>query len=651
MTKNENITPSPKSNSLVTIIQQAFEIKKNPLPWTKAFCAGLCAALPSLIGLILGNFQYGLLAGIGGFTYLYVFNEPYAQRAKKLFSVLLSLTFAVGLGTLVAPYPILSAVMIGGIGAIATFIFGTLKIPGPAAVFLVLGFAMTTGMPVDPTLAPFRAGLIFLGGTLSWLIAMVGWFFNPHGPETIAVKRVYRELASLLDSVGTETFNEAREKTVVAMKEANNTLIAGYIPWQSSDFYKRLYLLNEHASIIYLEVLDRSVEKNKKLPAELGESVRALSGFIEPKKKASPTRILQPDQDDEDVDHLFTSIYDADAIMNEPMSKINREIQITRLSVKTLFLGAFDKNSIVFLRAVKYGIILMIAALIAYAFEFNRSYWVPLSCAAVLLGSTIMSTFLRAIQRSVGTIVGVVIASLILSMQPEGFFISMIILLLTFLTELFIVRNYTLATMFITPNALVMAESTTQMHNMPFFATTRIIDIIIGCLIGLLGVLIIGRTSASGLLPHLLAKTIRSQAQFLLMLFSEQGKDFHFEKSRVHIKMHTNLTNLRMVYTTALGERPSNKKALEFLWPVIFSIDQLGYLLDSSVKDLDRPLLSDEKLAQFLYILETLAQTAEHHRPYKTKDVPDIKGYYKIHKEIISLQKAIKVCDKNQVTS
>lgn len=651
MAKNEKINPSPELNSLVTTIKQAFEIKKNPLPWTKAFCAGLCAALPSLIGLILGNFQYGLLAGIGGFTYLYVFNEPYAQRAKKLLSVLLCLTFAVFLGTLVAPYPILSAFMIGGIGAIATFIFGTLKIPGPAAVFLVLGFAMTTGMPIDPSLAPLRAGLIFLGGTLSWLIAMAGWFFNPHGPETTAVKRVYRELASFLDSVGTETFNDAREKTVVAMKEANHTLIAGYISWQSSDFYKRLYLLNEHASSIYLEVLDRSVEKNKKLPSELGESVRALTSSIEANKKSTPDRILQPDQDDEAVDHLFTSVYNADAIMNEPMSKINREIQITKQSVKTVFLGAFDKTSIVFLTAVKYGIILTIAALIAYAFEFNRSYWVPLSCAAVLLGSTIMSTFLRAIQRSVGTIIGVVIASLILSIHPEGFFISMIILLLTFLTELFIVRNYALATMFITPNALVMAESTTQMHNMPFFATTRIIDIIIGCLIGLLGVLLVGRTSASGLLPHLIAKTIRSQAQFLLMLFSEQRKDFHFEKSRVHIKMHTNLTNLRTVYTTALGERPSNKKALEFLWPVIFSIDQLGYLLDSSLKDLDRPILSEEKLAQFLYILETLAQTAEYHRPYVEKDVPDINGFSKIQKEIISLQNAMNVCEKNQYKS
>ncbi len=141
------------------MIKQAFKINKTPLPWTKAISAGICAAIPVLVGLTLGNFQYGLLAGIGSFTYLYVMNEPYAQRAKKLFFVLLGMTLSVGLGTLLA-----SAIMVGVIGTIATFIFGALKIPGPAGIFFILGFLMSTGMPVDPILAPLRAGLVFRRG-------------------------------------------------------------------------------------------------------------------------------------------------------------------------------------------------------------------------------------------------------------------------------------------------------------------------------------------------------------------------------------------------------------------------------------------------------------------------------------------------------
>ena len=107
------------------------------------------------------------------------------------------MTLVTTLGTLAAPYPLAVAILMGIIGAAAIFIFGALKIKGPSAIFFVLVFAMTTGMPVHPELAPLRAGLVFLGGALSWVIAMIGWFFDPHGPETGVVKRVYSELADV----------------------------------------------------------------------------------------------------------------------------------------------------------------------------------------------------------------------------------------------------------------------------------------------------------------------------------------------------------------------------------------------------------------------------------------------------------------------
>jgi uncharacterized membrane protein YccC len=551
------------------------------------------------------------------------------------------MSISVGLGTLLAPTPIASAIMVGLIGAIATFVFGALKIPGPAAIFFVLGFTMTTGMPLDPALAPLRTGLVLLGGILSWIIGMIPWFFKPHGPETIAVKKVYKELASFIDSVGTDHFNDARQKAVFTLQSAEDTLIAGYTSWRSSDLYKRLLLLNGHANTIFLYILEHISEKKVKLPTELGASVRALADSIDHNNMC--TKIRQPEQVDEIIIRLFSKIYDADAIMNEPISKIHREVKFSKPTLKSVFSGAFDKNSMVFLTSVRYGIILMIAAFFAYSFTFNRSYWIPLSCAAVMSGSTIISTFHRAIQRSFGTIIGILIASIILSAKPEGFVIAIIIMLLTFLTELFIVRNYAIAAFFITPNALLLAESTAHLDNVPNFAAARVIDIIIGCFIGLIGTLLIGRKHASSLLPHLMAKTIRSQEQLLLMLFSEHGSRVDFKENRERIKMHTNLINLKIVYTTAIGEIPSNKTALEILWPSIFSIEQLGYLLDACLKLDKRPILADEILSQFLLVFETMAKVAEQKQPLPKKGVPDIPGFSKIKKEINDLQDALQV--------
>ncbi len=143
-----------KDSTFIKTLIQAFEIKKTPLPWNKAILAGVSSAFPALVGLLLGDLQAGLAAGIGGFTYLYMFNEPYAERAKKLFFVMIGLSLSIGLGMLLAPYPFVFSLMAGVLGFLFTFLFGALKIPGPAAIFFVLVFTITSAMPIDPSLAP-----------------------------------------------------------------------------------------------------------------------------------------------------------------------------------------------------------------------------------------------------------------------------------------------------------------------------------------------------------------------------------------------------------------------------------------------------------------------------------------------------------------
>ncbi|MBI0579190.1 FUSC family protein [Neobacillus cucumis] len=630
------------SLKVTSIIRQALKVNKMPFPWLKAFCAGLAASLPIMIGLLLGNFQYGLLAGMGGFTYLYVFNIPYAQRAKKLFFVLLGITFVTFLGTVAAPHPLAAAILMGLIGGIGIFIFGALKIKGPSAIFFVLIFAMTSGMPVQPELAPLRAGLAFLGGALSWVIAMIGWFFHPHAPEQDVVKREYFELASFFDSIGSDHLNAARQRVMTVFKEAEETLTAGYISWRKTDLFQRLYLLHNHANLIFMTVLENIPEEHSNLPPKMGESIRKIAQSLEQNKRGEND--VEQKNMDPSINTIWARIYEADAILQKPITELGPEMELSKQSLKTIFLGAFDKNSFVFISALRFGVVTMIAAIIAYKFGFNRSYWIPLSCVAVMSGATIVSTYHRAVQRGIGTILGILIASLVLSTHPTGYMIAFFVLLLTFITELFIVKNYGLAALFFTPNALLMAESGSQgNHSFSFFASARILDVIIGIVIGILGVLLLGRRSASSRLPHNITKTIRSQAQFLFILFSDQGEGFDAGKSRERSKMRTNLNNLRTMYDTATGEIPVNQKTLAYYWPVIFSIEQLGYLLEKCSLMSKRPVLSDDALAQLFYVFETMANAADRETSPMIKNVPKIVEFPSIEKEIDSLQHAFQL--------
>lgn len=107
--------------------------------------------------------------------------------------------------------------------------------------------------------------------------------------------------------------------------------------------------------------------------------------------------------------------------------------------------------------------------------------------------------------------------------------------------------------------------------------------------------------------------------------------------------MQTNMNNLKILYTTAAGEIPTNQKAVDYYWPVIFSIERLGYLLEECSKVEKRPILSEEKLVQLLYVFEMMAIATERKQSPSIKNVPEIESFPAIQNEIIFLQKSLQM--------
>ena len=305
-----------------SMVRQAFKLNKTPFPWEKAVSAAICGGLPVLIGLLLNQIRFGLLGAIGGFTYLYVFNEPYAQRVKKMFFIAIGITLSVGLGTLVAPYPVLIILIVGLIGAITTFIFGVLKIPGPAAVFFVLSFTMTTGININQSEIPIFIGVVFASSIFSWLISMIGYFFNPHGPELKKFKGLYLALAEFAEAVGSEDISNIRNRTVNALKESEEILAIGYNPWKVSFLFNRLFLLNQHANKIFLEMLELHSNSKNKLPQELVNMIRKLAMGINLKDEETIKIEKSTEELDKRFHKLLEIIYYIESIMNIPLKYI-----------------------------------------------------------------------------------------------------------------------------------------------------------------------------------------------------------------------------------------------------------------------------------------------------------------------------------------
>ena len=446
-----------KNKMLKNLIKDVFKINPNPISWEKPIGAAICGAVPILLGLLFHQIRYGLLASVGGFAYLYMFYEPYAQRMKKMFFVSIGITASVALGIFTRPYPILVVVTVALIGAIVLFVCGVLKIIGPGPVFFVMIFMIFAGLDLNKQEIPLIILLVFLVTLFCWGVSMIGYFFNPHGPELKKIKQLYLVLGQFSEAVGSSDITSIRNKVVKTLKETEEILMIGYMPWKESIFFKRLVLLNEYANFLFLELSKIHFNEKQALPIEMIERIKNLVFYIPIQNEIKVEK--KQIQQDEIYLELLESIYGIESVITMPEEEMKRKVNLTKPSVFHKLKEFFHKDSIICSYSIRYGIVLAMSAVIAYQLDVIKPYWITLSCAAVMCGSTIASTLNRAIQRSIGTTIGVFLAILILSIHPKGFLLVLFYTGLTIVIEVAITKNYALASIFITTKSILIAEN------------------------------------------------------------------------------------------------------------------------------------------------------------------------------------------------
>lgn len=143
----------------------------------------------------------------------------------------------------------------------------------------------------------------------------------------------------------------------------------------------------------------------------------------------------------------------------------------------------------VVLDSVVIGGFVGLSLLIAHALQVERPYWVPVSCLAVLQGASMRAVWVRQLHRIAGTAVGLVVFMGIVQLPLNAWGVAGILTLLTFVIETLVVRHYGLATVFITPLTILLAEAA----HMPMLADpqammqARLVDTVVGAVVGLVG--------------------------------------------------------------------------------------------------------------------------------------------------------------------
>jgi len=106
--------------------------------------------------------------------------------------------------------------------------------------------------------------------------------------------------------------------------------------------------------------------------------------------------------------------------------------------------------------ALRYGLAALAAGGVATVAGIGHPGWAMVAAVVPLAVSDTPGQLLRASHRVAGTAVGLVVAAGVFALHPAGWQLVGVVVVLQTVAELFVVRNYGFAMIFITPLALVM---------------------------------------------------------------------------------------------------------------------------------------------------------------------------------------------------
>lgn len=168
---------------------------------------------------------------------------------------------------------------------------------------------------------------------------------------------------------------------------------------------------------------------------------------------------------------LIAFIYSLSATLPAPNAVAAVEKNIFRIVLESSVLGLFVGGSF----------------LLAELLGLDKPYWVPISCAAIMQGANLQLVWYRKVHRIVGTAIGMGLAWCIFSLSLQGWSFALAVVLLFFIVELIIVRNYGLAVIFITPLTMLLAEGSASRILHESLVVTRMGDIVLGSAMGFVG--------------------------------------------------------------------------------------------------------------------------------------------------------------------
>ncbi|WP_406317603.1 FUSC family protein [Streptosporangium sp. NBC_01639] len=504
-------------------LKGAFRLGRFGDIWHKhALSAVVALAVPDLILLALGRLDLAVYPSAGAMCALYAHGLPYAARARTLSWVALGMIASVGVALTAAGLTRSTIALIlvtAVLAALHKVMCDAARIGPPGNVIFTFMAATCAFMPQRLSEVPFHLVLAMAGAVLAWLVCMAPALVRPDGPQRIAVARALeaagRALAAAARGPAADAAaSRARHDAAAAVNAAWHTLLlvpAG--PGRSA-----LERLLAHA-------------EESLATGSAGEAGR-LAGWAGDLRRNRPL----PE----------TGLTEAEAAELTGIA-----VERAARSGRPRLLRAFHPASPLFPIGIRVAVGSALAGLISMAAGVGHPYWAIVTAAAVFQANAVLSWH-RALQRALGNFAGLLLFTALLPVSRTGqLALVLLVLVLQFVTEALITRNYWFGTVCVTPMALLLTEFPGY-RPAGQLITDRWLDTCVGVAAGLLGCLLVTNRRTAGRVDAALHRVAATQAAAERLL--APGSPGPGDVSRVRGLLTAALVELREAAEVAAGE-------------------------------------------------------------------------------------------------
>lgn len=486
-------------------------------PGKPAISNGLRAAfalgVPMLIGQLINQRESGLLVGLmAHFVNLANVGGPYQIKAKAMAQATLGIAVSVFVGTLVAQVPVLAVVLtlLWGLASGFASLYGN----AGANVGLVVGisFITTIAQPGNLEVALVRSLLCLIAGGWAMLLSLVMWPFRPYDPIRLALADCFSAIANYIQAfVGkvatTENILEIR-KALETARTALGTLRIGQSSrsWINEPF---LLLIQDGDRLLGLvvaltELLETHFQQQQYYTVQqlVDDALEQISVILQAiakvisRKPASIDlgnlkRISEALKEQESLQRKAIAGSETDyttlvAFTNLVLTlkKLIEQLQYTAQTAKSLAdrskmsqrdidrlllfeeeqrspLSLLKENltldSAIFRHALRIGVSLTVGVILYSVTNLPMGYWVTLTIILVLKPN-LGATFKRFFQRVGGTILGAVLAAILLATITSKSVLDIIILVTVFFGVSLIGFNYGYSVIFFSIFVLLIID-------------------------------------------------------------------------------------------------------------------------------------------------------------------------------------------------